>query len=641
MNASIDKTLARLAPTVALASIVLLAAWMGDVNGGYFVGKWALAVFFAATLLLVASVVGVFSIGQSRWSAVACGLFVAYVLWTLASLYWSPNRGDAWQGAGLAFLYLVVFLATVAFITQGASRRWVFTVAALGPAVIAAFTARALLSKTGELFENSTLSGSIGYHNGEAALLLVPFWLAIYLAGSRRVHPIVRGLVLSGTVLSACLAVLTQSRGAMVAMIVSTLVFFLFSGQRLRGLISLVPVAVTLLLVFPDLNAVYQEFLDEGNPQAVLEVMLPTVWIATGVAGLYGLLWGILDRLWRPPAGLVRVVGGVVVALGVVAILFAASNFREQAGNPISWTEQKWEAFKNDDTTGQDESRYLSASGTGRYTLWEVAWKDFAAHPIIGIGTQNYEATYYQLRDEPIGFVRQPHMLPLEVLSERGIVGGVLFFGFLGTCLCAGLVQRFTRLNAEGKAQVGAATAIVSYWFVHSSAEWFWQIPAVTLPAIVCLAVLVTPWHREPPAPSRWPLRVSGALAAVVAVLVVGPLFIANSYMEQSKKEADNPSKGLQAIEQAQRFNPWDPALAQREAELALQTQDLPRVEKAYSRAVELNPKHYAPHYLLGLFYEKSGRRQEALSMYRKAATLNPLDEDIDQRLKQLESKSK
>jgi len=25
----------------------------------------------------------------------------------------------------------------------------------------------------------------------------------------------------------------------------------------------------------------------------------------------------------------------------------------------------------------------------GRYTLWEVAWKDFAAHPILGVGTQN------------------------------------------------------------------------------------------------------------------------------------------------------------------------------------------------------------------------------------------------------------
>src|SRR3712207_7002434 len=40
--------------------------------------------------------------------------------------------------------------------------------------------------------------------------------------------------------------------------------------------------------------------------------------------------------------------------------------------------------------------------------------------------------------------------------------------------------ERFGRLGAEGKAQVGAMVAAVAYWFVHSSVEWFWQLPAVT-----------------------------------------------------------------------------------------------------------------------------------------------------------------
>lgn len=628
-----------MAPTVALAAVVLLATWMGNVNGGYFVGQWSLAVFFTAVLLLVASVAGVFNIGQSRWSVLASGLLTAYAAWTLVSFYWSANQGEAWQGTGLVLLYLLVFLTTVAFITQGASRRWVFTVAALGPAAVAAFTVPRMLSNTEVLFEVNRLSGSVGYHNGEAAFLLVPFWLAMYLAGSRRVHPIIRSLVLAGATLSACLTVLTQSRGAVVAMGASALVFFLFSGQRLRGLLALVPVAVALLMTFPDLNAVYQAFVNEEDPVAALERVVPMLWLAAGGAAIYGLLWGVADRLWRPPTGLVRVAGALVLALGIVAVFFAASLFNERVGDPVAWPEKKWEAFKADDRSGQDQSRYLSASGSGRYTLWEVAWEDFAANPILGIGTQNYEATYYRLRDQSIGFVRQPHMLPLEVLSERGVVGGVLFFGFLATCLTAGLVQRFTRLNAEGKGQVGAAAAAVAYWFVHSSAEWFWQMPAVTLPAIVCLAVLVTPWQRETPEPSRWPLRVSGVLLAVLAVFLVGPLFIADYYMKQSN-ETENPWVGLQAIEQAQRFNPLEPSLAQREAELALKIGDWPRAEDAYSKAVELNPEHYAPHYLLGLFYEESGQREKALSMYRDAATLNPLDEDIDQHLKQLEAKT-
>jgi O-antigen ligase len=178
----------------------------------------------------------------------------------------------------------------------------------------------------------------------------------------------------------------------------------------------------------------------------------------------------------------------------------------ERVGDPIVWGEQKWEAFKANDAAGQEQSRYLSASGSGRYTLWKVAWDDFVSNPVLGVGTHNYEATYYQKREQEAGFVRQPHMLPLEVLAERGVVGGFLFFGFLAVCLVAGLWERFRRLKAEGKAQVGAIIAALTYWFVHSSAEWFWQLPAITLPAMVYLAMLVAPWNREEEAaPHRWP----------------------------------------------------------------------------------------------------------------------------------------
>jgi hypothetical protein len=105
----------------------------------------------------------------------------------------------------------------------------------------------------------------------------------------------------------------------------------------------------------------------------------------------------------------------------------------------------------------------------------------------------------------------------LEVLSERGVVGGALFFGFLAVCVASGLWERFTRFHSEGKGQAGALVAALTYWFVHSSADWFWQIPAVTLPAIVFLALLVAPWGGESERVSaRWPLRVGGVGLAVL-----------------------------------------------------------------------------------------------------------------------------
>src|SRR5919199_6228236 len=285
----------RLAPTLVLISIVLLATWMGNANGGYRVGRWALAAILLGILALVISVRGALG-GIRSWSSTAAlGLFAAYTAWTFASILWSSNQGDAWRGAGQTLLYLLAFWLTLSLVSLGAVRRWVLAASVIGPAIIAAFTLPALASHIKNFFYGGRLFGTVGYYNGEAGFLLVPFWVAIYLAGSRRVNPILRGLILAGAVLCIDLAVLTQSRGAMIAMALSLLVFFLISSQQLRGLFALAPVALALLVTFPPLNNVYLASPDQELTAAALEDALPIVWLAAGTAGLYGLLLGVFD----------------------------------------------------------------------------------------------------------------------------------------------------------------------------------------------------------------------------------------------------------------------------------------------------------------------------------------------------------
>ena len=642
-----DVAASRLPPTLALVCVVLLAAWMGDRSGGYFVGDWAPPALILAALTLLVSLVGRReSEGEGgRWSTPALGLFVAYAAWTSASLLWSPNAGDAWLGAGQTLLYLLAFWVASALVATGASRRWVLAASVLGPSVVAAFTLSALGPRLGDMFDDDRLVGTVGYYNGEAAFLLVPFWVAVYLGGSRRVNPILRGSALGGAVLCLDLAVLTQSRGAMVATAVSLPVFFLLSGQRLRGLLALVPLVAALWVAFPGLNGVYLAFSGGEAPvETLLGLVLPPVWLTAALAGLYGLCWGLVDRRWEPPRNVVRLAGAAVL-VGLVGGAVSLAGAAELADDPVALVEQKWEAFKSNDTTGEEQSRYLSASGSGRYELWRVAWKDFGAHPVLGVGTQNYEATYYQLRERGSSFVRQPHMLALEVLSERGAVGGALFSGLLAACLAAGLRKRFGGLGPEGKAQAAALVAAVAYWFVHSSAEWFWQLPAVTLPAVVYLALLVSPWRGageeapELPPDGRFfgrPTRVvGGAAVAAAAVAVVAPLYAADHYLERSRTVED-PPEGLEMVERAQRFNPVSPRLAEREAELAIETGDWARVEEAYGRAIRLNPEHYEPRLSLATFYERRGEFEKASDFYRKAHALNPLDDGIGRSVKRL-----
>jgi hypothetical protein len=315
----------------------------------------------------------------------------------------------------------------------------------------------------------------------------------------------------------------------------------------------------------------------------------------------------------------------------LVALSLGAYVSYERTGEgPLTWGQEKWGAFVTNDKAGQEKSRYLSVSGMGRYTYWQVAWEDFSTHPILGIGTQNYQQTYYRLRTESAGSIRQPHSLPFEILAERGAVGGTMFLGFLITCLAAGSWRGLRRLDAEDRALTGALAASVIYWLVHSSFDWFWQIPAVTLTAILYLALLAAPWSATPSeaAPARWSLRLCGATLAAVVIVAVTPLYIADRYLTQSYA-AEDPRTALALVARAETFNPVDPYLPQREAELAVRIKDWPRATQAYKRSIELNPRSYVPYELMASYYERRGDAKKALSLYREASSLNPLESDV------------
>ncbi len=348
----------QLLATLPLVFAVLLAAWMGWAGeAGYSTSDWAPPAFVLAALFLLASATGWLWGARSRWSALAIVFFAAYATWTFASLLWSSNQGDAWRGAGQTLLYLLAFWVAVGLIASGASRRGVLLATVLGPVAVASFTLSDLTSRTDHLFENYRLYGTVQYFNGEAALLLVPFWVGVYLAGSQRVNPVLRALVLGGVILCVVLAVLTQSRGAMVAMTLSLPIFFAFCGQRLRGFLALVPIVASLVVTFPNLNDVYLAFLNDGNPAAALDRVAPIVLQCAAGAGLYGFFWGLADRWWRPQIGLVRAAGGVVLVGCIAALVFGAFAFTDRVGDPVVWGQEKWEAFKTNDVSGQEESR--------------------------------------------------------------------------------------------------------------------------------------------------------------------------------------------------------------------------------------------------------------------------------------------
>jgi O-antigen ligase len=83
-------------------------------------------------------------------------------------------------------------------------------------------------------------------------------------------------------------------------------------------------------------------------------------------------------------------------------------------------------------------------------------------------------------------FAHDAHSLPLQTLAELGIVGFASLLAFLtGIFLAARAALQWAPARAAGP----AATAVV--YVAHAPLDWDWQMPAVTLIAIILAGVLI------------------------------------------------------------------------------------------------------------------------------------------------------
>jgi hypothetical protein len=79
----------------------------------------------------------------------------------------------------------------------------------------------------------------------------------------------------------------------------------------------------------------------------------------------------------------------------------------------------------------------------------------------------------------------------MQLLAELGFPGLLLWLAFVAATLVhAGLLRFRAPPRSEGAVLAAMMTAVIS-WFIHSSADWLWQLAAVSAPAIMLLGGLV------------------------------------------------------------------------------------------------------------------------------------------------------
>ena len=276
-------------------------------------------------------------------------------------------------------------------------------------------------------------------------------------------------LLLALAVVLVEVALLPQSRGALWTFFLVLPFFVIFSTHRFRALIDLVIVVAPVVLFWDRLNAPYLALSNQTSLDAALSTNLIAIGYSVAVVvGAWVVTW-LIER-WIGPLRRKAAVW-ISVALIAVAIFGAAGGIvladMRADGGLDGYVTDRWHELTAD-AVGATEgaTRFTGVGLNGRLRQWRVAFDAFSDNPALGLGAQNFEAYWYEHR--PVAFtVRQPHSQPLQLLSELGAPGALLWLVFVIAALVHAAIARF-RSPDQGNAGGGCGQHDGGHLLVHT-----------------------------------------------------------------------------------------------------------------------------------------------------------------------------
>ena len=554
----------------------------------------------------------------SREALVALGSLLALVAWSGISVVWSiePDRSWAYLNRGLVYFALLAFGLWLGPWV----REWAFLLAG----VLALPLGWALLGKAipalGASGRIGRLSSPIGYWNALGLLFAMALPLALWLA-ARREHP--HWLRSAGVVYLYALIVgllMTYSRGGVLAAGVSAALWIALGSPRIESAAALLlgggaglGVAVW-AFTRPGLSSDNQPDSVRVHDGAWFAVVFVLGAIAVAALAYLGSLSEerrpLTDARRRAVERLALGVLVAVVAVGVVALVVEAK--------PEGWFRDFTAQPTNAALQGGPE-HLVNASSSSRWLWWKEAWRAWEKQPWRGTGAGTFELTHRLLRTNTI-VVTEPHNVPLQFLTETGLVGFVLVLLGVGAA-AVGVVKRLR--PARDPAVVALAVLCVAY-VLHTLVDFDWDFVAVTAPFLLTLgALLGGPAVRDEPRVVWSPLPV--AVAAALALSLLTPWFAQRDTDSAQAAIFDGrPLVALRDARNARSLNPLalDPLLA--EAAALEQLGDVQGARSVYIDAVELQPLNWRGWFELGRFEEGQQDWPRALPALRRAVDLDP-----------------
>jgi UDP-GlcNAc:undecaprenyl-phosphate GlcNAc-1-phosphate transferase len=592
-------------------------------------GFYDISVWGPIALLMLAGLLGLLIARPAvprRTALAALAALAGLWLWSLLSTTWAESADQAMTEANRWLLYAALFAVVVLLLRDDRLSRVVIGAATGAIVALGLYLAlRMALGGGSALFLGGRLNQPLGYVNGQAAYLLLGVWPLVALA-ERIERWAVAGLALAGATLLVGLVVLSQTRAVVPAVLVSAVVIVALVPGRGRRVWALLAIAAGVAVAIGPLLEVYSSTTGSTPTDAVLQTAAVAL---LGAAALAGAVWAGACLVWRgvapkAPRALRRAGAVAPFALAAVAAALAVGSVQD----PSARLEREYRNFVQLEGNRGGESRFVSGGGN-RYDYWRIAWKQFAADPLYGIGTGNYDRTYF-LERRTGEDIRQPHSIQLQVLGELGLVGGAALAVFVVAVL-AGLWRRSRRsAGRDGHFLAVAAGGMFIVWLTHTSVDWLHVIPGVTGLALAAAAVLLAPWRAGAVAGRAGRRRVVTVAAAIVIVLgavLVGRAALAERYRSQGKELLVADPRA--AVERADRSLALDdealPTYYLKAAAYA-RLDDYPSARAVLLEATRREPHDFLSWALLGDLAVRRGDIRLARRYYGRAHRLNPRD---------------
>ena len=530
-------------------------------------------------------------------------------LWCAASIEWSvePDRSWSYANRGLVF---AAFAAVGALLAADPKRLLYGFGGLLGAVCAWSLAGKALPWLYEDYGRIARLRGPVGYWNALALLGDIALPIGLCLATRARA---------AGTLLVFGWLVaigLTYSRGGIAVAVVVVALWMVLSRAWLESVSTLlaagIPAASVLAVSFS-----LSGLTNDGQSHTIRV----RDGIVFGVVVLLDAAVAVaLSRFQLPDTTFVRRFALYALAALVVVVIGAGA-----AKAPSAWRSFTATTSKE---LPNSPGRLIDSGSNFRWTWWKQAWSGWKTEPLKGTGAGSFAVTNLRYRSSYLDQATEPHDVPLQFLSETGVIGAGLFLVAIGWLIAVG--------RRRPGPQLALALALPAY-LLHGLLDFDWDFVSVSAPVfLIAGALAVRPSRRLRPRPFVV-LAVSGVAVALVVSLFA--VWLGNRWDSQAAAAVgvDN-SRAITLAHRARRIDPFlvDPLLQSALAEGAIASNLPPgaardsaeaQVLGYYEKATQVQPHDAFAWYQLGVFdFEVRHCAQAAYYAINRFTTLDPQD---------------